>query len=170
MYRERKKEEEMNHEQYAYTAEYTTADDTGRLWLGAYRKIHFINTLFKHMNIVISCYTTTMKAIFQNYAAKLFAFAFTIMAVIGLLMYHGEACQRHQQINSQKKACSSFCFRREEAGTEQAPSENDKSQSSRRAGFVLRNWQVTDGGWGAAISCMAVGAEWAPDQPPAKLD
>ena len=29
---------------------------------------------------------------------------------------------------------------------------------------------MTDGGWGAAISRMAVGVKWAPDPPSAKLD
>ena len=38
--------------------------------------------------------------------------------------------------------------------------------------MALRNHpQVPDGGWGAAIiSRMAVGVEWVPDPPPAKLD
>ena len=35
---------------------------------------------------------------------------------------------------------------------------------------MLRNPQVPDGGWEAAINRMAVSVEWTPDPPPAKLD
>ena len=46
-----KKRRKMN---YASIAVYTTADDTGRLWLGAYnRKNHFINALLNHNSTVI---------------------------------------------------------------------------------------------------------------------
>ena len=55
-------------------------------------------------------------------------------------------------INSQKKVCSRFGNRA------RSPSEND-------ARFVLRNQRVTDGGWGVAISHLAVDVQWAPDPP-----
>ena len=46
------------------------------------------------------------------------------------------------------------------------PSEFIESQSSRRAGLAPRNRPVADGGWGAAISHLAQGVEWAPDPRP----
>ena len=83
-------------------------------------------------------------------------------------MYHGEARQRHKQ---PKENPQQILFSEWEGGNRASfPSENHESHSSRCAGMALRNPQVPDGGWGAAISRMAVGVEWAPDPPPAKLD
>ena len=109
---------------------------------------------------------STLRTNIREYTAKLLAF--TMMVIIGLWMYHDEARQRHKQ---PKENPQQIIFLEWEGGNRaSSPSENYESHYSRCAGLVLCNLQVPDGGWGAAISCMAVGVEWAPDPLPAKLD
>ena len=55
-----------------------------------------------------------MRTSIRKYTAKLFAF--TMMVMIGIWMYHGEA----SVINCQKKTCSRFSFRSGKAGTKKA--------------------------------------------------
>ena len=107
-----------------------------------------------------------MRTSICKYTAKLLAFM--MMVIIGLWMSHGELRQRHKQ---PKENPQQILFLEWEGGNRVSfPFENHESHSSRCAGLALRNPQVPDGGWGAVISRMAVGVEWAPDPPPVKLD
>ena len=86
------------------------------------------------------------------------------MTVIGLWMYRSERCHRYRH---PEKILQQILFSEGGGGNRaKSPSENDESQSSRGAGFTLRNRRVADGGWGAAISHLAAGVEWDPDPPP----
>ena len=82
-------------------------------------------------------------------------------------MCHGGGRQRDKQ---PKESLQQFLFSEGGGGNRaSSPSENDESQSSRGAGIALRNRRVADGGWGVAISHLAVGVEWTPDPPPIKV-
>ena len=87
------------------------------------------------------------------------------MGVIGFWMCLGEGRQRYRQTET---SLLQILFPAEEdVNWDGYPSEFIESQSSRRAGLALapRNRPVADGGWGTAISHLALGVEWAPDPP-----
>ena len=105
--------------------------------------------------------TIEFRDTFLRYVANLLLL--TMMGVIGFWMCLGEGRQRYRQ--PETSLLQILFPAGEDVNWDGYPSEFIDSQSSRRAGLAPRNRPLADGGWGAAISHLALGVEWAPDPP-----
>ena len=102
-------------------------------------------------------------ASFRKYAAKMLAI--TMMAVIGLWICQGTERQRTQQPDTSIQQVL-FMDGEEGVGGDSSP-ERQERRPRREEESMPWNHRVVDGGWGAAISHVAAGVEWAPDPPEA---
>ena len=98
---------------------------------------------------------------FRKYAAKMLAI--TMMALIGLLKCRGTERQRMQQPDTSIQQV--LLMEGEDIVWESSASEPHERRSRSGAELIPCNCRVAEGRYGAAISHVAVGAEWAPDPP-----
>ena len=105
--------------------------------------------------------TIEFRDTFLRYVANLLLL--TMMGVIRFWIRLGEGRQRYRQ--TARSLLKILFPAGEDVNRDVNHSEFIDSQSSRRAGLAPRNRPVADGGWGAAISHLAHGVEWAPDPP-----
>ena len=105
--------------------------------------------------------TIEFRDTFLQYVANLLLLM--MMGVIGFWIRLGEERQRYRRTETSLLKIPFPAG--EDVNWDDYPSEFIESQSSRRAGLAPRNRPMADGGWGAAISHLAHGVEWAPDPP-----
>jgi hypothetical protein len=108
---------------------------------------------------------TTNSGTFQKLVCKVLAI--TITAISNLWRCRG--MERARNITENKEAVQSILFpnvSRSTRGTDPDPEEDGYSVSTDTSdNNRAHNRAVAPGGWGAAISHMAVSVEWAPDPP-----
>lgn len=105
--------------------------------------------------------SATTVNIFRRYAGKLLAI--TMMSVIGLWICRGAERQRLQQ--SENIIQQALLFDDEGVQGELPEYQGRDYQTESWIELSPRNRPVAEGGWGTAISHLAVGVEWAPDPP-----